>query len=289
VKKNSNRKIAQLLESIADLLEIQEANFHKIRAYRKGAEAVRSADASIARLVRKNDMQSIKDLPFIGEGIASAIAEFVKTGKSRLFERLQGEISPEDIFARVPSIGKDLARRISERLGIHSLEELELAAHDGRLEKIEGFGPKRIQSVRTSLAGMLSGAAQRHIHKTESKKPRSKKPGVDVLLSLDAEYRRRAEADKLKKISPRRFNPEGKAWLPIMHADRGEWSFTLLFSNTARAHNLDKVKDWVVVYYENRGIEDQCTVVTENRGALEGKRVVRGREAECRRYYGAAS
>jgi len=58
-----------------------------------------------------------------------------------------------------------------------------------------------------------------------------------------------------------------------------------LFSNTARAHELGMTHDWVVVYYERDGHENQCTVVTERRGDLGGQRVVRGREDDCRRHY----
>jgi hypothetical protein len=53
-----------------------------------------------------------------------------------------------------------------------------------------------------------------------------------------------------------------------------------MFSNTDRAHELGRVRDWVVIYYERDGHEGQCTVVTEFRGAMTGKRVVRGREDE---------
>src|SRR5690606_19168958 len=103
------------------------------------------------------------------------------------------------------------------------------------------------------------------------------RPSVELLLEIDAEYRRRAEAGELKKIAPRRFNPDHEEWLPVMHAKRDGWSFTVLFSNTAQAHQLEKTDDWVVIYYEKDGIERQNTVVTETRGPLEGKRVVRGR------------
>jgi DNA polymerase (family 10) len=58
-----------------------------------------------------------------------------------------------------------------------------------------------------------------------------------------------------------------------------------MFSNTATAHDLGKTNDWVVVYYEKGKGENQCTVVTESRGALKGKRVIRGREKECVEYY----
>jgi putative hydrolase len=98
----------------------------------------------------------------------------------------------------------------------------------------------------------------------------------------DREYRAKAAADKLKKIAPKRFNPNGAAWLPILHSDRGRWHFTALFSNTARAHELDKVRDWVVLYFHSdSGGEAQRTIVTETRGVLAGQRVVRGREREC--------
>jgi len=87
-------------------------------------------------------------------------------------------------------------------------------------------------------------------------------------------------------IAPKRFNPEGKAWLPVMHVSKQGWHFTALFSNTARAHQLDRTQDWVVFYfYDDQHHESQHTVVTETHGALTGRRVVRGREAECREYY----
>ena len=60
---------------------------------------------------------------------------------------------------------------------------------------------------------------------------------------------------------------------------------TALFSNTARAHELGKIDDWVVIYFESEGLECQYTVVSEFLGALKGRRVVRGRERECRKYY----
>lgn len=86
----------------------------------------------------------------------------------------------------------------------------------------------------------------------------------------------------MPKIAPRRFNPSGEAWLPILHTERGDWGFTALFSNTALAHALRRVRDWVVIYFhEDSGPEGQRTVGTETRRPLAGQRVVRGRETEC--------
>jgi hypothetical protein len=103
-----------------------------------------------------------------------------------------------------------------------------------------------------------------------------------MILDVDSEYRERARAADLKFLAPKRFNPKGEAWLPILHSERGLWHFTVLFSNTARAHELGKTADWVIVFYSSdHEVEDQCTVVTQTNGPLKSRRVVRGREQEC--------
>ena len=100
---------------------------------------------------------------------------------------------------------------------------------------------------------------------------------------MDADYRRDAQAGRLPTIAPKRFNPEGTAWLPVLHARYDDWQFT------ARAHQLNRTRDWVMLYsYDGYHHEGQHTVVTEVSGPLAGKRVVRGREAECMRYYGVS-
>ena len=107
-----------------------------------------------------------------------------------------------------------------------------------------------------------------------------------ALLEIDREYRRKAAAGGLPTIAPKRFNPEGKSWLPVLHTQRDHWHFTALYSNTATAHKLKRTHDWVVVYfYDVHHVEGQHTVVTETRGPLAGRRVVRGREMECRQFY----
>jgi len=186
---------------------------------------------------------------------------------------------------------------------IETLEDLEIAAHDGRLEGVRGLGPRRTRGIRDSLAGILGRSARRHARRrrwseteitpipaeaaSEADAP-SIRPDVATLLAIDSEYRRKARAGVLQTITPRRFNPENRAWLPVLHSEKEGWEFTALFSNTARAHEYDATLDWVVVYYERDGEEDQCTVVTERKGPLSGRRVVRGRESECARHYAAA-
>jgi hypothetical protein len=94
----------------------------------------------------------------------------------------------------------------------------------------------------------------------------------------------------LRKIAPKRFNPQDEAWLPVLHTRRGDWHLTVLYSNTQRAHELGKTHDWVVIYFHpGSEPEAQCTVVTETHGPLEGHRVVRGHEGECIAHYAASA
>ncbi len=289
MRKPGNEEIAALLEKVADLLEVQHASIYRIRAYRTAARTVRSLPTPIADRVGDERPDGLESLPGIGKSIAAAIREIVRTGRLRQLERLEGEASPQELFATIPGIGESLARRIESQLHIESLEDLEAAAHDGRLETVPGMGPRRVRSVRESLASRLRFSAGRRRGAFPETEASTDRPSVGVLLEMDRLYRTLSEQGKLRRIAPRRFNPERRAWLPVLHREIDGWSLTAMYSNTARAHDLGRTRDWVVIYYEKDGVDGQCTVVTEHTGPLAGRRVVRGREAECGRYHARGS
>jgi DNA polymerase/3'-5' exonuclease PolX len=158
-KNITNEEIAGVLDHIAELLEAQGENVHRVRAYRNGANSVRQANESVAEMVQQGKGEKITEFPGVGEGLAQVITTYVETGQSNLLNRLRGEVGPEALFAQVPSIGEELAQRIVEELNISTLEELEQTAYDGRLRRVDGFGPERVNTVRASLAGMLSQTA----------------------------------------------------------------------------------------------------------------------------------
>ena len=281
----ANADVADALERVGDLLEAQGANPFRVRAWRRAADTVRGCPRPLARTLDAEGRGALLALPGIGESLASAIEELVHTGRLAMLERLEGQVSPEDLFTTVPGIGETLARRLHAELGLETLEDLELAAHDGRLAAMSAFGPRRTRLVRETLAAMLGRSTRRRARRLRAEETQSGvalRPPVEAILAVDEEYRRKAEAGELRRIAPRRFNPGREAWLPVLHAERDGWSFTALYSNTARAHELGTTHDWVVVYFERDGHEDQCTVVTERTGPRAGRRVVRGREAECR-------
>jgi hypothetical protein len=211
--------------------------------------------------------------------MAAALAEMARTGRWTYLDRLRGSGEPQDVFCAIPGVGPELAKRLHDTLQVETLEQLEAALYDTDVKKVAGVGPRRLAILRASLAQML--ARVRSVRTTPADEPT-----VDVLLDVDREYRAKVEANELRKIAPKRFNPKAEAWLPILHTSRGKWHFTALFSNTARAHELGKVRDWIVIYFHSdSGGEAQRTVVTETRGVLAGQRVVRGRERECLSFY----
>lgn len=275
-----NLQIAEKLDEAAQILEQQQANPFRVTAYRNAAATLRDMDRDVIEVMEHEGREGLEALPGIGKGIAAAIWEIVRTGRWSQLERMRGALEPEQLLQTVPGIGPDLAHRIHEYLHVDTLEGLEVAAHQGRLEQVPGIGQRRVAALRASLAQMLGRARPRRSADLD------RAPSVELLLAVDRDYRERAAADRLPKIAPKRFNPGGEAWLPTMHVERGGWHFNALFSNTARAHELGRTHDWVVIYYyDDEHREAQCTVVTESRGRLEGRRVVRGRERECLELY----
>jgi hypothetical protein len=311
----TNSQVALELEEIAILLESQGANPFRVRAYRNAARSIRGLGTPVVELAKAEGVEGLMGLPDIGRSLAHSLETLADSGRIPLLERLRGEHAPERMFATVPDIGPKLARRLHDELGIETLAELEAAANDGRLGKLRGMGKKRVQAVRESLAGRFRSRSR-----TETRRPgelgapgstapsRSHigapcssdtpavrgetKPSEHVpvaeLLDVDREYLQLAKQGQLPRIAPRRFNPTGEAWLSVLHTERAGRHYTALFSNTARAHELGAVRNWVVIYRDDDAQAGSWTVITANFGPLRGRRVVRGREDECVRHYAEA-
>jgi len=277
----SNDDIARRLDEIAAILAAQSANPFRVRAYRRAAETLRRLPTPAAQILETHGVEGLDGLRHIGPSLARSIRDIVVHGYSPILERLRGESDPIKLFESVPGIGPLLAARLHDEFGLESLQQLEAAAHDGRLEGIAGFGPKRLSGIRDTLARRLGrpGDARPAV--------REARPAVGELLDVDREYRQKAESGELPRIAPRRFNPTHEAWLPILHTERRGRHYTALFSNTAHAHRQEKTRDWVVLYCDDGPREHQWTVITAAFGPLRGLRIVRGHEDECAGFYEA--
>ena len=274
-------RIAPLLREMGEATELHEHDGYRAAAYRRAADYLEHAQPDLRTLRHEGGRDALEALPTIGRGMAAAIIEIMDSGHWRHLAELRGDGDAEELFRTVPGVGNALSRQIHEVLGASSLEDLEMAAHDGRLQRLSRVGDRRAAAIGAAVSQMLDRAGR--LRRGTRPHPAAEPP-VDLLLRVDARYRAEAAAGRLPTIAPRRFNPAGRAWLPVLHLREDGWRITALFSNTARAHRMARTNDWVVLYCEDEHHGHcQYTVVTALGGALPGQRVVRGREAECLR------
>ena len=274
-----NLEIAARFDEVAQLLAEQGASRYRVEAFRRGAETLRELPQPVSTILRDAGLAGLERLPAIGEALARAIRAFVDTGRLPMLDRLRGEADPVALLASIPGVGAVLAVRLHDDLGIDTLEDLEAAAYDGRLAGTALIGAKRLAGIRDSLARRLERI------RAPREPTGDTAPSVAELLAVDREYRARAADGSLRTIAPRRFNPRREAWLPVLHTQRGGRDYTALFSNTQRAHELGRTRDWVVLYVDGGRGERRYTVVTAPKGVMKGRRVVRGHEAECLAHY----
>lgn len=277
-----NHDIGRRLQEVAQLLEDQGANRFRVRAYRAAAETIECLTVPVAEIAQQQGTDGLQSLPGIGVSLARSIHTLVVTGRLPMLDRLRGRVDPVSLLTSIPGIGPALAHRLHNDLHLESLEQLEMAAHDGRLADIEGVGPKKLQGIVDSLTARL-GRVRKLPQGAETHG--SREPSVAELLDVDREYREAAQAGRLQRIAPHRFNPKKEAWLPIFHTQRGARHYTALFSNSSLAHQLKKTRDWVILYHDDDHGERQCTVITSRQAPFSGKRIVRGRENDCEALY----
>ena len=129
---------ARLLAEIGVLLELNSADRFRARAFAAAARALEGTDRDLTALAREGKLDT---LPGIGAGIASVLGELLLTGRSRLHEELVAQ-TPVGLFdlMRLPGLGTKRIRTLHERLGVDSLDALELAAREGRVSLLPGFG-----------------------------------------------------------------------------------------------------------------------------------------------------
>ena len=150
-----NRDIADRLDEVARVLRDQNADQFRVNAYHGAAASIRHWPQPVSELFRERGLPGLEEVPGVGPSIARAIRDLLTRGRIAMLDRLRGSLPPVTVLASVPGIGTRLAERLHEELGLSTLEELETAAHDGRLETIAGFGEKRIAGIRDSLAHRL--------------------------------------------------------------------------------------------------------------------------------------
>lgn len=154
-----NRRIADIFNEIADILDIQGENPFRIRSYRTAARAVEDLSESLAAMIAEGrDLQTI---PGIGKGTAEKIGEMVGSGKCSLLEELRKTIPPglPDLL-RLEGMGPKKVKLVYEKMGVDSLDSLERAARAGKIQALEGMGAKTEEKILRSIESFRKGAGR---------------------------------------------------------------------------------------------------------------------------------
>lgn len=148
----NNSEVARVFQDIADLLELKGETPFKIRAYQKAVRSIEQLPVGLEQLRQEGKLRQI---PGIGEAIEKKIVELLATGRLKYYEDLRSEF-PAGIISllQVPGVGPKTAMRLSTELGIRSLEELEAAIVDGRVEGLYRLGEKTAENILHHLQSM---------------------------------------------------------------------------------------------------------------------------------------
>jgi DNA polymerase (family 10) len=143
-----NMLVAQILNQVADMLEMQGVEF-KPRAYRRAARTIESLAEPVEQIYADNKLE---ELPGVGEAIAKKIAEIIETGSLKYLDELKAKnpIDLEGILA-VEGIGPKTAGLLFKKLGIRNLNDLERAAKQHKIRKIKHLGPKTEENILSSI------------------------------------------------------------------------------------------------------------------------------------------
>jgi DNA polymerase (family 10) len=192
----SNTEIADLFDRLADLLEIEDANPFRVRAYRNAARTVREYPRRMVDLLSTH--QDLTELPGIGEDLAEKIQTIVEEGRLPLLEEVQRRVPPElSDLMNVEGLGPKRVKTLYQELAIDSIDDLKRAAANGEIRKVKGFGEKSEQLIREHLEQLAGREARFKLLSAED----IAKPLVDYLkrtkgikeLTIAGSYRRRKE------------------------------------------------------------------------------------------------
>ena len=143
-----NAEIARILRETADLLEIKGENPFKIRAYHNGADIAGNHPHELGLL----DEAGLREIPGIGKDLAARIQEIGQTGDTEFHRQLVAEFPPTILdLLHLQGVGPKTVATLYRDLGIRTLDDLERAAHDGRIRALKGMGAKKEALILKAL------------------------------------------------------------------------------------------------------------------------------------------
>lgn len=134
------------------MLSIRGDQIHRVLAYRKAAESIESLGRDINQVYEEGALTSI---PGIGDTLAAKIEEMLTTGRLEFYDKLAEEIPPSLVeMLRVEGLGPKRVKQIYDTLGITTLDELTVAAVEGKLSELPGMGAKSEAKIKAAIEAL---------------------------------------------------------------------------------------------------------------------------------------
>lgn len=155
----NNREVAELFETLANMLAIRGDQIHRVLAYRRAGENIRELGRDINQIAVEGALTSI---PGVGATLASKIEEMLATGRLEFYEKLSAEIPPTLVdMLRVEGLGPKRVKQIYDTLGIATLDELAEAAAAGRLRELPGLGARSEAKIVANIEALARHGDER--------------------------------------------------------------------------------------------------------------------------------
>jgi DNA polymerase (family 10) len=148
-----NKRLAEIFNAIADMMEIEEEKrIFEIKAYRKAALSIESMSEDISHIYKSSGIEGLMEIDGVGTGIAKKIKEYEETGKVSKYEEYKKRF-PFDILAliSVQGIGPKTAYLLYKNLGVKTLDDLKKAVSKHKIQKMEGLGEKTEKKIAEGL------------------------------------------------------------------------------------------------------------------------------------------
>jgi DNA polymerase (family X) len=143
-------KIAAVLQEIGLLLRLKSSADFRSKAYARAARAIGDVSGDFGKLV---EQKKLTEIPGIGQSLAAVIEEVYRTGGSSLLDKLRSEVpSGALMLSRVPGLSLTKINKLSDALGISTLEDLKAAIEAGKVRDVPGFGFKTEQTLREQIS-----------------------------------------------------------------------------------------------------------------------------------------
>src|SRR5438067_191408 len=159
------REVAAVLREISQLLQLKGENAFKVRAYDMGADAFETHPpdpAAPGGLYERVKAGTLSELEGVGKAIDQKVTELVNTGKLEYLEALRQDFPRGALdLVQIPGLGPRKAAMLIRELDVVNLDDLEKAAHAGRVRVLKGFGEKTEQSILEGIAKVRARQAER--------------------------------------------------------------------------------------------------------------------------------